>query len=65
VQKDEVIPYWEGRSMRDLIFAEMTSEWKKRVRGRHLYGVSWNNAPRHTVLSDVIYRKGLLELQAR
>src|ERR1035437_785284 len=28
VQKNEVIPYWEGRSMRDLIFAEMTPEWK-------------------------------------
>ena len=28
VQKDQVIPYWRGRSMRDLIFAEMTPEWQ-------------------------------------
>ena len=24
IQRDEVIPYWQGRSMRDLIFSEMT-----------------------------------------
>ena len=27
VQKNEIIPYWHGRSMRDLIFARMTPEW--------------------------------------
>src|SRR5690348_10462679 len=25
---ETIIPYWQGKSMRDLIFAEMTGEWK-------------------------------------
>jgi formate C-acetyltransferase len=63
VQKNEVIPYWEGRSMRDLIFAEMTSEWKNAYEAGIFTEFMEQRAPGHTVLSDVIYRKGLLELQ--
>ena len=28
VQQKDVIPYWRGRSIREMIFAEMTLEWK-------------------------------------
>ncbi|HAJ33725.1 MAG TPA: formate C-acetyltransferase/glycerol dehydratase family glycyl radical enzyme, partial [Candidatus Atribacteria bacterium] len=28
IQKEEIIPYWENRSMRSRIFKEMTPEWK-------------------------------------
>ncbi|UCC76173.1 MAG: hypothetical protein JSW37_11740, partial [Anaerolineales bacterium] len=28
VYRDVLIPFWQGRSMRDLIFREMTEEWK-------------------------------------
>jgi pyruvate-formate lyase len=26
--RDRIIPFWRGRSMRDLLFAQMTPEWK-------------------------------------
>jgi len=28
VYKEEIIPYWQGRSMRDKIFANMKKEWR-------------------------------------
>jgi formate C-acetyltransferase len=64
VQRDEVIPYWEGRSMRDLIFAEMTPEWKDAYEAGIFTEFMEQRAPGHTVLGDVIYRKGLLDLKA-
>jgi len=64
VQEDEVIPYWQGRSMRDLIFAEMTPEWKSAYEAGLFTEFMEQRAPGHTVLGDVIYRKGLLDLKA-
>ncbi len=64
VQKDDVIPYWQGRSVRDLIFAEMTPEWKNAYEAGIFTEFMEQRAPGHTVLGDVIYRKGLLDLKA-
>lgn len=64
IQRDEVIPYWNGRSMRDLIFAEMTPEWKQAYEAGIFTEFMEQRAPGHTVLGDVIYRKGLRDLQS-
>ncbi|MGB9146414.1 MAG: trans-4-hydroxy-L-proline dehydratase [Acidobacteriaceae bacterium] len=64
IQRDEVIPYWSGRSMRDLIFAEMTPEWKDAYEAGIFTEFMEQRAPGHSVLGDVIYRKGLLDLKA-
>src|ERR1019366_2505280 len=63
IQEEEVIPYWQGGSMRDRIFAEMTPEWKDAYAAGVFTEFMEQRAPGHTVLGDVIYRKGLLELQ--
>lgn len=63
VQRQEVIPYWQGRSMRERMFAEMTPEWKDAYDAGLYTEFMEQRAPGHTVLGDVIYRKGLLELQ--
>lgn len=64
VQSEKVIPQWDGRSMRDLIFAEMTPEWKGAYEAGVYTEFMEQRAPGHTVLGDVIYRKGLLDLKA-
>lgn len=64
IQENDVIPYWQGRSMRDLIFAEMTREWKNAYEAGIFTEFMEQRAPGHTVLGDVIYRKGLLGLKA-
>ncbi|HTS65679.1 MAG TPA: pyruvate formate lyase family protein, partial [Candidatus Acidoferrales bacterium] len=63
IQRDEVIPHWRGRSMRDRIFAEMTPEWKDCYEAGIYTEFMEQRAPGHTVLGDVIYQKGLLDLQ--
>ncbi len=64
VQRTEIIPYWQGRSMRDLIFQEMASDWRNAYAAGVYTEFMEQRAPGHTVLGDVIYRKGLQELKA-
>jgi len=63
-QRDHIIPFWRGRSMRDLLFQEMSSEWKDAYEAGIYTEFMEQRAPGHTVLGDVIYRKGLLDLRA-
>jgi len=60
----DIIPFWQGRSMRDRLFAEMTPEWKAAYEAGVFTEFMEQRAPGHTVLGDVIYRKGFLDLQA-
>jgi len=64
VQRDEVIPQWAGRSMRDRMFREMTPEWKEAYEAGLFTEFMEQRSPGHTVLGDVIYRKGLVDLKA-
>jgi formate C-acetyltransferase len=64
VQREEIIPYWRGRSIRDLIFQEMAPEWKDAYEAGIFTEFMEQRAPGHTVLGDVIYRRGLLDLKA-
>ena len=64
VQRDQVIPQWAGRSMRDRMFREMTPAWKDAYEAGIFTEFMEQRSPGHTVLSDVIYRKGLLDLKA-
>jgi trans-4-hydroxy-L-proline dehydratase len=63
IQRDEIIPYWQGHSMRDRMFAEMTPEWKTAYEAGVYTEFMEQRAPGHTVLGDIIYRKGLLDLK--
>jgi formate C-acetyltransferase len=62
LQDEEVIPHWQGRTLRDLIFREMTAEWKAAYQAGVFTEFMEQRAPGHTVLDDKIYRKGLLDL---
>jgi formate C-acetyltransferase len=64
VQREEVIPQWVGRSMRDRMFREMTTDWKDAYEAGIFTEFMEQRSPGHTVLGDVIYRKGLLDLKA-
>jgi trans-4-hydroxy-L-proline dehydratase len=63
IQQDQIIPFWQGHSMRDRIFAEMTPEWKNAYDAGVFTEFMEQRAPGHTVLGNVIYRKGLRDLQ--
>jgi pyruvate formate-lyase/glycerol dehydratase family glycyl radical enzyme len=57
----EIRPYWEGRSMRDLIFSNMTEEWKNAYEAGIFTEFMEQRAPGHTVADDKIYKKGFLD----
>jgi len=63
VYRDRIIPYWAGRSMRDLIFREMTDEWKAAYEAGIFTEFMEQRAPGHTVLDDKIYHKGFRDFQ--
>jgi trans-4-hydroxy-L-proline dehydratase len=63
-QEEEIIPFWAGRTLRDLIFHEMTPEWLAAYEAGVFTEFMEQRAPGHTVLDDKIYRKGLLDLIA-
>lgn len=64
LHEEQIIPYWGGRTLRDLIFREMTPEWKAAYEAGVFTEFMEQRAPGHTVLDDKIYRKGLLDFIA-
>ena len=63
VYQETIIPFWRGRSMRDLLFQEMTGEWKAAYEAGMFTEFMEQRSPGHTVLDDKIYRKGFLDFK--
>jgi trans-4-hydroxy-L-proline dehydratase len=61
---EKIIPFWHGKSMRELIFKEMTSEWQAAYNAGIFTEFMEQRAPGHTVLDDKIYRKGFVDFKA-
>ena len=62
--EDQIIRFWQGRSMRELIFQEMTPEWKDCYEAGIFTEFMEQRAPGHTVLDGKIYRKGMRDFIA-
>jgi len=62
--EERIIPFWQGRSMRDLIFASMTPEWLAAYRAGIFTEFMEQRAPGHTVLDGKIYHRGMLDFIA-
>ena len=61
--RDEIIPYWAGRTMREKLFAQMTPEWLAAYEAGVFTEFMEQRAPGHTVCGEKIYAKGMLDLQ--
>ena len=60
----KIIPFWQGQSMRDMIFQEMSDEWKAAYEAGIFTEFMEQRAPGHTALGDRIYRQGFLDIKA-
>ena len=58
---EKIAPFWQGRSIRERIFAEVDEEWKAAYRAGVFTEFMEQRAPGHTVLDDKIYRKGFTD----
>ncbi len=57
----EVIPYWQGRTMRERIFNHVSNEWKRAYDAGVFTEFMEQRAPGHTALDGTIYQKGMLD----
>ncbi len=64
VYRDTIIPFWRGRAMRDLIFDQMTDEWKAAYEAGVFTEFMEQRSPGHTVLGGKIYRRGFAAFRA-
>lgn len=62
--RDIIIPYWEGKSNRDRIFKNVTSEWKDAYEAGIFTEFQEQRAPGHTVLGMKMFRTGLNDLKS-
>jgi formate C-acetyltransferase len=60
VYEEHIIPFWRGKSLRELVFGEMTEEWVAAYEAGIFTEFMEQRSPGHTVLDDKIYRKGFL-----
>jgi formate C-acetyltransferase len=65
VYEEAIIPFWRGRSMREMIFSEMTKEWRDAFEAGLFTEFMEQRAPGHTALDDKIYRQGMLDFKRR
>jgi pyruvate formate-lyase/glycerol dehydratase family glycyl radical enzyme len=63
IYEEKIIPFWRGQSMRDMVFRQMTNEWKEAFDAGVFTEFMEQRAPGHTVLDDKIYRKGFIEFK--
>ncbi|MCX5971447.1 MAG: pyruvate formate lyase family protein, partial [Coprothermobacterota bacterium] len=61
---ESVIPFWQGKTMRERLFGEMTPEWVAAYKAGIFTEFMEQRAPGHTVADGKIYRKGFLQFQA-
>ena len=62
--RDEIIPFWQGRSLRDRIFPQLPPEWHDAYAAGVFTEFMEQRAPGHTVADGKIYSKGLLDFKA-
>jgi len=63
--EEKIIPFWSGRSMRELVFGSMSSEWTKAFQAGVFTEFMEQRAPGHAVLDGKIYHEGFLDLKLR
>jgi pyruvate formate-lyase/glycerol dehydratase family glycyl radical enzyme len=63
IYRETIIPFWKGKSIRDVIFDRMFDDWKAAYEAGVFTEFLEQRAPGHTVLDDKIYRKGLLDFE--
>jgi trans-4-hydroxy-L-proline dehydratase len=60
--RDEIIPFWEGKTNRDKLMALMSPSWKAAYEAGVFTEFQEQRAPGHTVLGKKLWGKGMLDL---
>jgi len=63
IQQEKIIPFWDGKSIRNKILNTMSSDWKNTYDAGIFTEFMEQRAPGHTVLDDKIYKMGMLDFK--
>ena len=63
--EEVVIPYWQGRSMRDRIFKDIAAEWRLAYEAGLFTEFMEQRAPGHTALDGTIFTMGMNDFKKR
>ncbi|NIO07732.1 MAG: formate C-acetyltransferase/glycerol dehydratase family glycyl radical enzyme, partial [Deltaproteobacteria bacterium] len=63
VYAEIIIPFWQGKTMRELIFQEMAQAWEAAYEAGVFTEFMEQRSPGHTVLDGKIYHKGLFDFK--
>ncbi len=61
--ENEIIPFWAGKTVRERIFAAMSTQWHQAFEAGVFTEFMEQRAPGHAVLDDKIYYKGMLDFK--
>ncbi|MCS7136643.1 MAG: glycyl radical protein [Nitrososphaerota archaeon] len=59
----EIIPFWKGSSMRDVIFEHLPKEWKDAYEAGIWTEFMEQRAPGHTAGGDRVFKMGILDIK--
>ncbi len=63
VYADTIIPFWQGKTMREKVFAAMNDNWQQAFEAGVFTEFMEQRAPGHAILDGKIYTRGLLDFQ--
>jgi len=63
IYKEEIIPYWKGKSNRDRIMNLMTNEWLDAYKAGIFTEFQEQRTPGHTVLGYKMFKTGFLQIR--
>lgn len=63
--EEKVIPYWQGRSMRERIFSHVPPEWQDAYQAGLFTEFMEQRAPGHTALDGTIYTTGMVDFKVK
>jgi pyruvate formate-lyase/glycerol dehydratase family glycyl radical enzyme len=63
VYKDKIIPFWQGKTIREKLFSEMSDEWQRSFEAGVFTEFMEQRSPGHAILDDKIYHKGMLDFK--
>jgi len=65
IYEREIIPFWRGQAMRDIIFENMTQEWKDAYEAGIWTEFMEQRAPGHTSGGGWVFKTGVLDIKKR
>ncbi len=64
IYREKIIPFWQGKTIREKIFARMDDDWKAAYAAGIFTEFQEQRSPGHTAMGNKIYRKGFEDLRA-